>query len=149
MKVYVDDGRQVSTLLRKGMRFNKEKMAFEWDIFAEEEDQMMEQAGENRDSFMARLCLPAMNAVNMDLTFTAEVASDFGDKRLPTLDFALWMNDKEEVTHSYFEKEMKTQQLLEKESAMSAMSTKQKFTILSNELTRRIYKKKWIKRWNI
>ena len=77
-----------------------------------------------------------MNAVNADLTFTAEVPSDFADKRLPTLDFSLWMKENQEITHSYFEKEMKTQQLLEKDSAMSS---KQKFTILSNELTRRLY----------
>ena len=139
MRVYVDDGRQITTLLRKGMRFKKEKMEFEWDMYAEEEDEMLEKSGEDRDSFMARLCLPAMNAVNRDLTFTAEVASDFVDKRLPTLDFSLWMKDEEEVTqvtHCYYEKEMKTQQLLEKDSAMAM---KQKFTILSNELTRRLY----------
>ena len=38
MKVYVDDGKQISTLLRKGMRFNKDKEEFEWDMIAEEED---------------------------------------------------------------------------------------------------------------
>ena len=85
---------------------------------------------------MARLCLPALNAINADLTFTAEVASDFGDRRLPTLDFSLWMNSKQEVTHSYYEKAMKTQLMLEKDSAMSM---RQKYTILSNELTRRLY----------
>lgn len=97
---------------------------------------MMVKSGDNRDSFMARLCLPAMNAINEDFTFTAEVASDFVDKRLPTLDFSLWMKDKHEVSHRYYEKEMKTQLMLEKDLAMSV---KQKYTFLTNELTRRLY----------
>ena len=50
----------------------------------------------------ARLCLPAMNDVNPDLTFTAEVAEDFGDRRLPTLDFSLWMKDDMSISHSYY-----------------------------------------------
>ena len=85
LRVYVDDGRQVTTLLKKGMRFNREKMEFEWDILAAEQDEKKEREGEDRDSFMARVCLPALNAINSDLTFTTEVASEFGDKRLPTL----------------------------------------------------------------
>ena len=35
-----------------------------------------------------------MNAINPDLTFTAEVGEDFSDKRLPMLDFSLWMEKK-------------------------------------------------------
>ena len=85
---------------------------------------------------MARLCLPAMNAINPDLTFTAEVGEDFPDKRLPTLDFSLWMDEEGRIKHSYFEKTMKSQIMLDRESAMA---TRQKFTIQSNELTRRLY----------
>ena len=97
---------------------------------------MLEKQGENRDEFMARLCLPVMNDINVDLTFTAEVASDFGNKRLPTLDFTLWQVEEGILTHSYYEKEMKTQLIIEKDSAMAV---KQKYTIMSNELTRRLY----------
>ena len=50
---------------------------------------------------MARICLPAMNAVNEDLTFTVEVASDFPEKKLPTLDFNLWMRKDQSLTHNY------------------------------------------------
>ena len=89
MKVYVDDGRQASTLLRKGMRFDKEKMEFQWDMEAEEEDIRLEREGETPNAYMARLCLPALNAVNKDLTLTVEVEEDFEDKRLPTLDFSM------------------------------------------------------------
>ena len=90
MKVYVDDGRQLTTLLKKGMRYDKESHEYRWDMIAEEEDMILEKQGESRDGFMARLCLPLMNAINNDLTFTAEVAADYADRRLPTLDFSLW-----------------------------------------------------------
>ena len=76
-----------------------------------------------------------MNFVNPDLTFTVEVASDFEDKRLPTLDFSMWMRKDMTLTHSYFEKDMKSQQMLHRDSAMGK---KQKFCIQANELTRRL-----------
>ena len=85
---------------------------------------------------MARLCLPAMNDVNEDLTFTAEVESDFKNLKLPTLDFSLWMGKCGRLHHTYYKKELKTQKMLEKESAMAI---KQKQCILGNELTRRLY----------
>ena len=71
-----------------------------------------------------------------DLTFAAEVGSDFEDEKLPTLDFKLWMKEDKTVLHSYFEKPMKTQQLLEKSSAMGKQ---QKYCILAEEVTRRLY----------
>ena len=46
MKVYVDDGRQVTSLLKQGMRFNPSSNSFEWSKEAEEEDKMMEEMGE-------------------------------------------------------------------------------------------------------
>ena len=136
LKVYVDDGRQVTSLLDKGMRFCKEKKEFVWSEEAEKEDREKENEGEEDDMFMARLCLPALNSINEDLTFTVEVAGDFNNKKLPTLDFNLWMKEDGMLSHSYFEKQMKSQILLEKESAMG---TKQKFCINANELTRRLY----------
>ena len=69
-------------------------------------------------------------------TFTAEVAGDFTTKKLPTLDFNLWMKEDMSLSHSYFEKGMKSQILLEKKSAMGMT---QKYCINGNELTRRLY----------
>ena len=56
------------------------------------------------------------------------------DDRLPTLDFKMWLEDDQEVNHTFFEKSMKTQLQLPKKSAMSE---KQKL-ILSNDLNRRL-----------
>ena len=136
LKVYVDDGRQVTSKMRKGMRYDKTEDKFVWRKEAEEEDEQKELEGEKKDEYMARLCLPVLNMINSDLKFTAEVQSDFADNKLPTLDFWLEMKDDGKINHSYFEKPMKNQKLIEKSSAMS---TKQKFCILANEVTRRLY----------
>ena len=136
MKVYVDDGRHVTSLLKPGMRYEKEEKKYRWSAEAEEEDIARREQGEDKGAFMARLCLPAMNDVNEDLTFTAEVESDFKNSKLPTLDFNLWMSTCGRLHHTYYEKEMKTQKMLEKDSAMAI---KQKQCILGNELTRRLY----------
>ena len=75
-----------------------------------------------------------MNIVNSDLNFTMELCSDFPGERLPTLSFSLWM-DKEGLKHTYFEKGMRNQTLLLERTSMSRQSL---FSILSNELRRRL-----------
>ena len=85
---------------------------------------------------MARICLDAMNSINPDLTLTAEVESDFQDHRLPTLDFSLWRTENNLITHTYYEKPMKNQKLLERNSAMGK---RQKYCILAEEVSRRLY----------
>ena len=136
LKVYVDDGRQATTLLKRGMRYEEERGEFVWNEAAEREDMERMKDGEEDDEFMARLCLKAMNHINEDITFTTEVASEFSNKKLPTLDLNLRMRENFTITHTYFEKSMKSQKLIEKDSAMTQ---RQKYSILSNELTRRLY----------
>ena len=136
LKVYVDDGRQATTLLRRGMRFEEETEEFVWSEEVEREDLERKELGEEDDEFMARLCIKAMNHINEYITFTTEVASEFINKKLPTLDMNLRMRDDFKITHTHFEKNMKSQIFIERESAMTQ---RQKFCILSNELTRRLY----------
>ena len=49
MKVYVDDGRQVTSLLKRGMRYSREEEKFVWKQEAEQEDYEMEEKGEKKD----------------------------------------------------------------------------------------------------
>ena len=126
---YVDDNRQVSTTLATGMRFQKEKMEF---MVTEEGIKEDEESTESTNQRMAMLCLPAMNAVNEDLTFTIETPEEFPRNRLPTLDFVLWL-ERWGINHSYFEKLMKTPYLL---MQRSAMGEQQHMSILANELVR-------------
>ena len=84
---------------------------------------------------MVRVLLPAMNSINPDLRFTAELSEDFEDGRLPTLDFSLWLEKDQTLCHTYFEKSMRTQMVLPKRSAMGQ---RQKSAINSNDANRRI-----------
>ena len=132
---YVDDGRQISTSLEMGMRFDEGTEKFEFSEKALEEDEIKKDEGETNNARMARICKDAMNHVNKDLKFTTETQEEFNHERLPTLDFEVWMNAEGVVKHSYFQKPMKTPYVI---MARSAMASHQKYQILSNELTRRI-----------
>ena len=95
----VDDGRQESGVLPIGMEYDGR---VEKCVFSEEtklEDLARNETNERR---MARVCLVAMNSINVDLVFTVEVASDFADNRLPTLDFYLWP-EWWGLNHSFYE----------------------------------------------
>ena len=131
---YVDDVRQCGTSLRFGMRFMVETMTWRWRKEGAMEDKMLRENGESRDQRMVRLCLPLANSINSDLEFTAEVAGEFDNNRLPTLDFEMWMENNGTINHSYFQKPMKTNLVTMKRSAMSRH---QKMSILSNEAVRR------------
>ena len=91
IKVYVDEGRQVTSMLEKRMRYDPERKKFTWSREAEEEDEALEEGGEDCDSFMARLYLLLMNSINQDLKFTVEVAGNFPTKSLPPFDFIMEM----------------------------------------------------------
>ena len=131
MNGYVDDGRQGSTVLRKGMIFNNEMGEFMMDDQQYDLDVAQDEPDNVR---MARICLPAMNLVNPNLRFTTEAQEEFERRRSPTLDFVIWMVDGI-LYHSYFEKEMKSQSTI---MQRTAMSEQQKMSILSNELVRRL-----------
>ena len=108
LKIYVDDVRQISTVLEKGTRYSTEDEKMVWTREALEEDIKKEEEGESNDVRMARILRPAMNSINSDLRFTTETAEEFDDKKLPTLDFKLWLEEDMEVNHTFFEKSMKT-----------------------------------------
>ena len=69
---YVDDGRQGTSTLKIGMRYNKDMNKFTHSQDAEQEDKNKKVMGESRNERMARVCLVAMNSVNEDLEFTVE-----------------------------------------------------------------------------
>ena len=104
-------------------------------VSLDEEQYVLDMEQDEPDSMrMTRICLPAMNSVNKNLSFTTEAPEEFKRNRLPTLDFVIWMVDGI-IYHSYFEKEMKSQFTI---MQRTAMSEHQKMSILSNELVRRL-----------
>ena len=63
-----------------------------------------------------------------------EVPEDFPNRKLPTLDFEMWMH-LGLILHSYYEMSMRTPYVIMKRSAMFEH---QRISILSNELIRRL-----------
>ena len=121
----MDDGRQGSTVLRKGMKFDLEKRIF---VFCEEQKKRDEEENAPDNVRMAKICLPAMNSINENLKFTTEAPEDFEKNRLPTLDFVIWMV-RGLLYHSYYEKSMRMQYTI---MQRTAMSEHQKMSILSS-----------------
>ena len=134
-KIYVDDVRQASTALKMGTRYDTEEKKMKVTEEARIEDEKLRDEGETLDARMARILTPAMNSINPDLLFTVELREDFVDGKLPTLDCRIWYNEDWTLNHTYFEKEMKSQLMIPEKSAMS---DKQKISILSNDLVRRL-----------
>ena len=133
LKIYVDDVRQATTTMRKGMRFSEGELT--WSEEAEQEDSAKQQEGESDEARMVRVLTPAANSINPDLRFTSELEEDFEDNKLPTLDFKIWLGEDFSIFHTYFEKAMRTQLLIPKRSAMPQ---RQKMNIQTNELNRRL-----------
>ena len=97
---YVDDGRQGTTILPKGQKFNKDKNQFIHCQEQEAIDKKLMMEGESRNQRMARITVEAMNSINIDLEFTVECEEEFSNERLHTLDFAIWQEKDGQITHS-------------------------------------------------
>ena len=54
------------------MEFCSKDKIFKYSKQAQDNDEKLRQEGETKNQRMARLCLPAMNAVNIDLEITVE-----------------------------------------------------------------------------
>jgi hypothetical protein len=78
----------LSTVLRKGMMFDDQLEEF---VMNEEQYERDVEEDAPKKIKMVRICLPAMNSVNGDLKFTTKAPEEFSKKRLPTLDFVIWM----------------------------------------------------------
>ena len=87
----------------------------------------------SREALTEREFRKLMNSINGDLEFTTESERDFENARLPTLSFEMWCTT-EGISHSYFEKTMRSQVLTMRRSSMPENS---KFSILVNEMNRR------------
>ena len=121
--------------MRKGTRYDEDDKKWKWTEEAEKEDEKKENEGESKEARMVRMLTPVMNSINKELVFTTELEEDFEDNKLPTLDCKLWLEKDLSINHTYYEKEMRTQLLIPEKSAMAQ---KQKMSILSNELVRRL-----------
>ena len=59
-----------------------------------------------------------MNIIFEFLEFTIETVDDFEDKRLPTLDFKLWVSPDNLVLYTFFVKPTSSNQMIQKDTAL-------------------------------
>ena len=85
---YMDDIRVIAMALKAGWRWFED--GFYWCKEWEAEDKNVIPTSEERTTDMI---LESMNAVLEFLTFTKESPADFADKKLPTLDIKIWIEN--------------------------------------------------------
>ena len=80
----------------------------------------------------AKVLEDMMNTIARDMTFTTEIAKEFLNKRLPTLDVELWVEERPTggmvIMHSFFKKPMASRYSIMEKSAMSWESKKASLT---------------------
>ena len=129
--LFVDDVRLVMPAIEKGRRWDKKMKRLVQNQEWLEEDLLHDESDTKRTSNVVK---DIMNSVYREIQFEMEIAEDFPNKRLPTLDFEMWLEDGK-INYSFFEKSMKTPYCIMKDSAMAIKS---KITILAQDLIRRM-----------
>ena len=129
--LYVDDARLVVPAIEKGKRWDGKLKKLVCKQEWLDEDLELDDSDTRRTSNVVK---EIMNSVFRDINFEMEIAEDFVNKRLPTLDFEMWMKDGK-LEFSFFEKAMKTPYCIMEQSAMAIKS---KITTLSQDLIRRM-----------
>ena len=80
-----------------------------------------------------------MNSVFQNIQFTTEIPSEFKDDKLPTLDFAMWIEEggeqKGKIKYTFYEKEMGSKYCIMEKGAMPENT---KNSTLSQEIIRRM-----------
>ena len=102
--------------------------------WTEEWNQEDIKAGKSAVRRTADILLEIMNSIMTFLTFTLEIGEDFGDKKLPTLDVKIWV-EQNRILYNFFEKPMSTNLVLHAKTAQSKIV---KFASLTQEVVRRL-----------
>ena len=130
--LYVDDARYLTSALKEGVRWSQDENKFVYRAEWEHEERLLNVNKQQKTS--EELC-KAMNSIYPNIKFTFETENDFPNKRLPSLDCELFMEEGKYIRYSFFEKPMKNPFCI---MQSSAMSNKSKVQILSQDLVRRM-----------
>ena len=125
---YMDDGRLILPPIKKGWRWEDDKIQFcrRW----EKEDDML--GAEERTR---RIIAGTMGGIEEFLNFTTEVGGDFEDGLPPTLDVAIKVTPENQIAYNFYEKPEGARSTIQFKSAMGENA---KHQILSQEMVRRL-----------
>ena len=107
----MDDVRLVIRLLKNGEKFDGVRITHrkEWEV----PDFTKEMAIQETRQEVGKVLSSAFGMLN----FTTELASDFQDDTLPTLDFRLWTLENNTIMFSFYEKPMNNPYTMMKDAA--------------------------------
>ena len=112
---YMDDVRLILDSLKEGWRWTEGGLFFSEGWKTEDE-----QSSESSTQRTGRILKDMMNSVLGFLRLTIEIADDFDDMKLPTLDLKIWIHPTGRIIlYEHFEKTMNTNLVLQKASALS------------------------------
>ena len=111
---YMDDLRLYMYGIRAGWRWYEKELC--WTQEWEDEDNSSDRTDLERTCEIVRCSL---NMIYPFLNFTIESVDDFEDRRLPTLDFKMWVTEDNIVMYTFFEKPTSSNQMLHRNSALS------------------------------
>ena len=131
---YVDDIRLVLSLMKRNTKWCEvEKRFLKSEIKGETEENISD------TRYTANELQKAMESINPDLKFVMELEEDFHNNKLPTLDTNLWISKADgktpQIEYEFYEKPMNSKYCILEKSAMDYQS---KFSILSQDLVRRL-----------
>ena len=126
---YMDDIRLFMMAIQLGWRWTTTGLEYKEDWRLDEESR-----GLSPEEKTAEVVLHLMNKLHHNLTFTVELARDFPDNKLPTLDTKLWMEGSK-IMYDFYEKPMVGNCVMGKKSAIGENT---KISSLSNDLVRRL-----------
>ena len=127
---YMDDLRVYLYGIKHGWRWHEGDICWreEW----EQEDRI---SGKSDLERTCDILKESMNKVFSFLNFNIESALDFDDKRLPTLDFKIWVTTENQIMYTFFEKPTSSNQMLHRNTALLE---NQKVSNMTSEVIRRM-----------
>ena len=126
---YMDDVRVVMMCLKAGWKWLDGGLY--WNEKWEAEDLSSTETSEERTS---RTILESMNSAMGFLTFTKESPEDFVNRKLPTLDIEIWLENLQ-IWYQFYQKPMSNNIVLQEKSALSETV---KISSLTEEVMRRL-----------
>ena len=110
---YMDDVRVWLRAVRLGWRWVDGELVYKHSWRLEEEEKKLTKLQKTSEIMEGM-----MNSICSWLKLTMEHEEMFASGKLPTLDLVLWVNDKNKILYSFYEKEMVSPMVLHRRSAM-------------------------------
>ena len=130
---FIDDINAIFDILKPGTEYKDGKIVYNPEKV--EEDSKLPD-----DKRTMEIVKKIANDIEGMIKMTVDVPSNYEDEKLPVLDTKVWLNKRNQLLYSFYEKPMKNRSVISKNSALPM---KQKITIQTQEVFRRLHNTKY------